>query len=91
MKKKKLSAKLSLGKNRISNLQSTGVKGGNDVTQVSPCPGISEPGPCYSKDCIIGPDSIVPTCAQGCTVPTVPISYCNNGVPNPCGSVQICA
>lgn len=91
MKKKNVNLKLSLKKNRVSNLRSSNVRGGNDVTQVFPCPGISAPGPCYSKECVIGPDSIKPTCAQGCTVPTVPISYCNGGIPNPCGSVQICA
>ncbi|WP_420570788.1 hypothetical protein [Kordia sp.] len=91
MKKKNVNLKLSLKKNRVSNLQSSGVKGGVNVTKQYPCPVQSEHGPCYSKDCIVTGPSIVATCAEGCTRPTIELSYCNNGIPNPCLSVQVCA
>ncbi|WP_298513501.1 hypothetical protein [uncultured Kordia sp.] len=91
MKKKNVNLKLSLKKNRVSNLQSYGVTGGANVTKESPCPVKSERGPCYSEDCIVTGPSIVATCAAGCTRATIELSYCNNGIPNPCLSVQVCA
>jgi hypothetical protein len=90
MKKKNVSFKLSLKKYQVSNLQP--VTGGIDVTHVWPCPTPSEHGPCGSGTTpTITGISVVASCAIGCTVPTVELSYCNNGIPNPCLSVQICA
>jgi hypothetical protein len=90
MKKKNVNFKLGLKKYQISNLQS--VSGGIDVTFVSPCPTPSEHGPCGSGTTpSITEISVVASCAIGCTRTTIELSYCNNGIPNPCLSVQICA
>ena len=92
MKKKNVSLKLSLNRSRVSNFQSSQVIGGIDVTFASPCPTPSDHGPCGSGTTpTITEISVVASCAIGCTVPTIELSYCNNGIPNPCLSVQICA
>lgn len=91
MKKKNVSLALNLRKHRVSNLQSDGVTGGAYVTLISPCPTPSVHGPCGSGNPSITEHSVAPTCAVGCTRATIELSYCNNGIPNPCLSIQVCA
>ncbi|AXG71272.1 hypothetical protein KORDIASMS9_03529 [Kordia sp. SMS9] len=90
MKKRNLSA-LKLNKKSISKLHFINNTGGNNVTREDPCPVKSERGPCYSGDCVVTGDTLVATCAEGCTRPTVELSYCNGGIPDTCQSVQVCA
>ncbi|MEM6684867.1 MAG: hypothetical protein AAF617_03640 [Bacteroidota bacterium] len=92
MKKKNLKA-LSLNKSKISNL----VKGGTNVdtqtTIVSLILGCPPNGTTSKNNCggSITDATLIPTCADGCTRATVELSYCNNGVPDSCQSVQACA
>jgi len=55
----------------VSNLQSSGIVGGTNVTKEYPCPVQSEHGACYSKDCVVTGPSIVATYTEGCTRPTI--------------------
>ncbi|WP_298509708.1 hypothetical protein [uncultured Kordia sp.] len=92
MKKKKL-GNLSLNKTIISNFKGNSILGGIDVTKEPPCTVFSDNGPCPTEigcGTITGP-TLTPTCAEGCTLPTIQLSYCNGGIPDPCESVQICA
>jgi len=90
MKKKNLKT-LKLNKSKISNL----VKArGGSFTNVSVRLATCAPGGTTSANNCGGSvteNTIAPTCANGCTRATIELSYCNNGVPNSCQSVQACA
>lgn len=93
MKKKNLKV-LALNKSKISNL----IKGGGSVdthaTTISVNLNTCSPGRTTSQNNCGGSiteETVLPTCANGCTRATVELSYCNNGVPLNCQSVQVCA
>ena len=91
MKKKNVNFKLGLNKHRISNLETGSVSGGTDVTQAHPCVAQSAYIQCEPGTSPVTDNSKTPTCAVGCTRATIELSYCNNGIPSPCLSIQVCA
>ena len=92
MKKKKL-GNLSLNKTIVSHFNRNTILGGIDVTKEPPCTVFSDNGPCPTAigcGTITGP-TLIPSCADGCTLQTLQLSKCNGEVPPTCQSVQICA
>jgi len=92
MKKKNLKT-LTLNKSKISNLVK--IQGGvfTYFTTISVNLATCAPGGTTSENNCGGvtDNTVVPTCDDGCTRATVELSYCNNGVPQDCQSVDVCA
>jgi len=93
MKKKNLTT-LRLNKSMISNLAN--INGGSfpHFTTISVNLATCEPGCTTSQNnCGGGVTDATEavTCADRCTRATIELSYCNNGVPQGCQSVQACA